>query len=63
MKAQFKKADASGARYALVFGEDELSRGEVTVKSLREGGGEQVARPLAQVATWAATLQSPAPNI
>ncbi|CAN7356586.1 histidine--tRNA ligase [Variovorax paradoxus] len=63
MKAQFKKADASGARYALVFGEDELSRGEVTVKSLREGGGEQVARPLAEVATWAATLQSPAPNI
>ena len=63
MKAQFKKADASGARYALIFGEDELSRGEVTIKSLREGGGEQVARPLAEVATWAATLQSPAPNI
>lgn len=63
MKAQFKKADASGARYALIFGEDELSRGEVTVKSLREGGGEQVAQPLSEVATWAATLQSPAPNI
>ena len=60
MKAQFKKADASGARYALIFGEDELSRGEVTIKSLREGGAEQVARPLAEVATWAATLQSPA---
>ena len=29
MKAQFKKADASGARYALIFGADELARGEV----------------------------------
>ena len=62
MKAQFKKADASGARFALIFGEDELARGEVTVKSLRDGSGSQVARPLADVAGWAATLQSPAPG-
>ena len=27
MKSQFKKADASGARYALIFGADELARG------------------------------------
>lgn len=63
MKAQFKKADASGARYALIFGEDELSRGEVTVKPLRDLGGAQIARSLSEVATWAATLQSPASNI
>ena len=31
MKAQFKKADASGARHALVFGADELARGAVAV--------------------------------
>lgn len=62
MKAQFKKADASGARYALIFGEDELSRGEVTVKPLRDAGGAQTARSLSEVAAWAATLQSPAPN-
>lgn len=62
MKAQFKKADASGARFALVFGEDELARGEVTVKSLRDGSGSQVARSLADVAAWAATLQLPAPG-
>ena len=29
MKAQFRRADASGARHALVFGDDELARGEV----------------------------------
>ncbi|MDH6165273.1 histidyl-tRNA synthetase [Variovorax boronicumulans] len=62
VKAQMKKADASGAAYALIFGADELARGEVTLKALRDGSGAQTARPLAEVATWAATLQSPAPN-
>jgi len=62
MKAQFKKADASGARFALIFGDDELARGEVTVKALRDGSGAQVARSLAEVAAWAATLQSPVPS-
>jgi histidyl-tRNA synthetase len=61
-KSQFRKADASGAAHALVFGADELARGEVTVKALRDGGGAQVARPLADPAAWAATLQFPAPN-
>ncbi|MDQ0607661.1 histidyl-tRNA synthetase [Variovorax sp. W1I1] len=61
-KSQMKKADNSGATYALIFGADELARGEVTLKSLRDGSGAQIARPLAEVATWAATLQSPAPN-
>ncbi|MCX8006450.1 MAG: His/Gly/Thr/Pro-type tRNA ligase C-terminal domain-containing protein, partial [Burkholderiaceae bacterium] len=35
MKAQFKKADASGARYALIFGADELAQGSVAIKPLR----------------------------
>jgi len=61
-KSQFKKADASGALHALVFGADELARGEVIVKALRDGGGAQIARPLADVPAWAATLQSPALN-
>lgn len=56
-KSQFKKADASGARFALVFGADELARGEVGLKSLR-GGPEQVARPLADVASWATELRT-----
>ncbi|MBS7349413.1 MAG: histidine--tRNA ligase [Comamonas sp.] len=73
MKSQFKKADASGAHYALIFGGDELARGEVTVKALRQGGAEQgadspqdrhqdsqpqqQAYPLADVAQWAPRLQ------
>ncbi|WP_431104722.1 histidine--tRNA ligase [Roseateles noduli] len=56
-KSQFKKADASGARFALVFGPDELARGEVAVKPLR-GDGEQVTRPLNTVAAWAADLRT-----
>jgi histidyl-tRNA synthetase len=58
MKSQFKKADASGARHALIFGEDELARGQVTVKALRDGSGAQAEHALADVAQWAATLQS-----
>jgi histidyl-tRNA synthetase len=59
MKSQFKKADSSGAGFALVFGAEELARGEVTVKALRDGAGAQRCEPLAGVDRWAATLQSP----
>ena len=58
MKSQFKRADASGARFALVFGADELAAGEVTVKPLRDAGTTQVRRPLQGISQWAATLQS-----
>lgn len=36
-KAQFKRADKSGADYALVLGEDEMLRGVVAIKDLRHG--------------------------
>ena len=58
MKSQFKKADASGAAHALIFGADELARGEVTVKALRDGQGAQRAERLDAVGQWAQTLQS-----
>jgi histidyl-tRNA synthetase len=35
-KNQFKRADKSGARFALVLGEDEIAQGQVTLKYLRE---------------------------
>lgn len=35
-KSQFKRADKSGATLAIILGEEELQRGEVTVKYLRE---------------------------
>ena len=54
-KSQFKKADASGARFALVFGPDEVAQGQVSVKPLRDHG-EQVLQPLNGVADWAASL-------
>ncbi|MFM8737399.1 MAG: histidine--tRNA ligase [Betaproteobacteria bacterium] len=56
MKSQFRKADASGARFALVFGGDELAAGEVTLKSLRDGQAHQQRHSLADVASWAASL-------
>jgi histidyl-tRNA synthetase len=58
MKSQFKKADASGARHALIFGAEELQRGELTLKSLRDGQGAQVSVPLTAVGEWAHRLQS-----
>ena len=58
LKAQFKKADASGARHALVFGTDELAQGQVAVKPLRDAAATQVLRPLQSVADWAPALRT-----
>ena len=58
MKSQFKKADASGARFALVFGQQEWEQGQVAVKSLRDGQGAQRLESVANVAQWAQSLQS-----
>lgn len=44
MKKRMQKADALGARYVLILGDDELAREEVTVKSLKSG--EQAAMRL-----------------
>ena len=45
-KSQMKKADKSGAAVALIWGEDEVAAGSVTVKPLREqeGTGERLAQ-------------------
>ena len=58
MKSQFKRADASGARYALIFGEAELARGEVALKSLRDAEVPQRTLVLAEAAHWAAELRN-----
>jgi histidyl-tRNA synthetase len=58
MKSQFKRADASGARFALVFGADELAQGMVAVKPLRGDSGKQVLRPLASPDAWAHELRT-----
>jgi len=58
MKTQFKKADSSGAAYALIFGTDELAQNTVSVKSLRDGGGAQRTESLEKLDVWAHSLQS-----
>ncbi|TRW92682.1 histidine--tRNA ligase [Candidatus Methylobacter oryzae] len=40
-KSQFKKADKSGAEFAIILGDDEVSRGEVSVKPLRDNEQQQ----------------------
>ncbi len=48
-KSQMKKADASGARFAIIIGDDEVNAGVVSLKSLR-AQAEQISVPIAQVA-------------
>ncbi len=40
-KSQMKKADKSGAQFALILGESELAAGNIAVKPLREQGEQQ----------------------
>ena len=54
-KAQFRRADKSGALLAIVLGEDELARGVAAIKPLR-GGGEQLECPFADLAACLARL-------
>ena len=62
MKSQFKKADSSGARFALIFGTDEVAQGCVAVKPLRASKSDlapqQTLQRLDDIATWAQTLQA-----
>ena len=47
-KSQMKKADKSGARVALIWGEDEVAAGRVTMKTLR-GQSEQHSLPVEEL--------------
>ena len=62
MKSQFKRADGSGARFALIFGAAELAQGSVAVKPLRadkaDSASGQTLQPLDNVAAWATSLLS-----
>lgn len=40
-KSQMKRADGSGAAYAVILGEDEVANGTATVKALRAGDSEK----------------------
>ncbi len=58
-KSQMKRADVSGARFAVLIGDDEAAAGTATVKPLR-GGGEQFTVPVAELAT-ALSASPPSP--
>jgi histidyl-tRNA synthetase len=60
MKSQFKRANSSGARFALVFGPDEVAARQVTVKPLRDANARQQTHSLDDLVEWATTLQSAA---
>jgi histidyl-tRNA synthetase len=58
MKSQFRRADASGARHALIFGAQELASGGVSVKPLRDAQAPQVVQALADLDRWVASLRA-----
>ena len=55
LKSRMKKADKSGAELALLLGEDECARGQVTVKPLR-GAAPQSVHGQSEVAAVVAQL-------
>ncbi|MEI7463889.1 MAG: histidine--tRNA ligase [Burkholderiales bacterium] len=58
MKSQFRRADASGAGYALIFGDEEVARGQVAIKPLRDASAAQRMRTLSDAAQWADELRT-----
>ena len=54
MKAQMKLANRSGARFALIVGDDELDAGTVVVKPMF-GDGEQIAVARSQISSYLAS--------
>ena len=55
LKNQMKKADRSGAKVALIMGEDELAQGQIQIKPL-QGQGVQQSISLDQVSVYVAEL-------
>jgi histidyl-tRNA synthetase len=41
LKAQFTRADKSGARFALILGDEELATGRFSLKDMRQDQGQQ----------------------
>ena len=66
LKSQMKKADASGAEYAVIVGEEEAARDAAAVKALRAGASEAFAEqrivPLDRIADALVEALSPNDN-
>jgi len=50
-KKQMKKANESGAQFALILGEDEVANGQASIKPLRDQT-EQVSIAQSELANW-----------
>jgi histidyl-tRNA synthetase len=55
-KTQFRRADESGARVAVIIGDDELARGVVAIKPLRGAETTQTEHPVADVGARVAEI-------
>ena len=59
-KSQFKRADKSGAAWALILGDDELAANTIAVKNLR-GDSEQQNIEQSELANWLQTVVEQTP--
>jgi histidyl-tRNA synthetase len=57
LKAQLKRADKSGARFALILGDDELAVGRCSLKDMRQDQGQQSLTEDELPVTLAAALE------
>ncbi|KZX59389.1 histidine--tRNA ligase [Halioglobus sp. HI00S01] len=57
-KSQMKKADKSGARLALIWGEDEVAAGTVSLKALRADDKERIPQQALPLGELEQTLQA-----
>jgi histidyl-tRNA synthetase len=57
-KSQFKRADASGARVAVILGADEVAAGAASIKPLRANEGDDQAQRQVALAQLAQVLKS-----
>ena len=43
LKSQMRKADKSGAEYVLILGDNEIEKGEILLKNMKDGTQEEIA--------------------
>jgi histidyl-tRNA synthetase len=61
-KSQMKKADASGARFAIILGDDEIAARKLTLKPLRGDGDQQLLTPEEALARLRPAPPAPPPQ-
>ncbi len=58
IKTQMKRADKSGARYALILGEQELAAGTIGFKPMQDAAAEQISLKLTELSQYLASQLS-----